>query len=161
MMDISALPDSSRLWVLPFSKDVEANSKIIVGVESFLEKWRAHGAQMTAGAQLIDSRILIVAADEDGAKATGCSIDTLNREISALCQDEGVEILTGATILYRGGAGWQLSLRQEFQKLIDAGQVSADTDVVDMTVTNLGDFRLRGVVKKLAESWHAKVYTLV
>jgi hypothetical protein len=162
-IDFTGLPDDARLWVFAAAHPLkeEQKSRLLSDVDSFLERWNAHGHPVVGARALRDDRFLLMAADERATGVSGCSIDTLFRVFKQL------EIATGATLLdsslvhYRDRHGRVLSTsRGEFRELARKGEVNAETIVFDNTVATVGDMRTGKWERPAGESWHARAFGL-
>ncbi len=151
-------PDSSRLWVFPLNKSLSDAMSFRQSVEQFVSGWKAHGTPLKAKVEIIDDQIVLIAADESTANASGCSIDSLTREITKLSSEQGLNPLSGSEVIFKQDGNWKAVSRAQFQKLISSGAVDSSTLVADATLTSVGDFRVKGVVKACAQSWHAKAF---
>jgi hypothetical protein len=100
-------------------------------------------------------RFLTIAVDQNQAGASGCSIDGLFRALKSLEERLGARIITSGLIFFRGKDGEIRSVtRDEFGDLGATGEVDADTEVFDLSVTTLGEWRSR-FSSRAADSWHS------
>lgn len=150
----------SRCWVFGSSEPLPSGN---AGWESrlaaFMERWQAHGAPVAGVYGTVQGRFLVIAETPDGATPAGCSIDTMKGEIIALEKLLGTRLQDGARLYFRGPEGTvETATRHEFKALVQAGGITPDTEVFDLTVTTLGDLRPGVFSKPLKESWHLKLY---
>ena len=151
------LPDTARVWVYGVDTDIDANSQsaLLNEVDAYLRDWTAHGVPLSAARDWRDNRFLTIAVDQEQAGASGCSIDGLFRALKGLEQKLGAGIITSGLIFFRGRDGAIRSVsRDEFTELGAAGEVAADTEVFDLSVVTLGEWRAR-FTSRAADSWHA------
>jgi hypothetical protein len=153
------LPDNARVWVFGSPKPLSENesTQLLARVDEFLADWKAHGEPLTAGRNLSEDRFLTIAADQNSAHASGCSIDGLFRSLKELENQMGTSLLDRSLVYFTDGSGIQAVHRDEFTSLAGAGKVNADTTVIDPTVTTLGEWRAR-FYSKAANSWHAGLF---
>jgi hypothetical protein len=124
-----------------------------------MERWQAHGASVAGLYGTVHGRFLVIAETPDGATPTGCSIDSMKGEIGALEELLGTRLQDGARLYYRGSDGTvETATRPEFKALVQAGRITPDTEVFDLTLTKLGDLRQGVFSKPLKDSWHLKLY---
>ena len=77
IVDFQTLPQTARIWIYQcnrsFSKEeiLEISKKL----QTFLEGWTAHGADLKAAFEFKYKRFIIIGLDQEKQKATGCSID--------------------------------------------------------------------------------------
>ncbi len=153
------LPDSSRVWVYgsePALNETNTN-EVLAEVDRFLEGWRAHGIPLYSARDWADDRFLTIAVDQEKEGASGCSIDGLFRTLKSLEASIGGQLVTSGLVYYRGqdGAIHAVS-RDKFTELSRQGAIDADTEVFDLSVTNLGEWRAR-FTSRAADSWHASL----
>jgi len=155
---LSAFPDEARVWVFGASERPaqEAVARLRDSMARFLERWTAHRAELRAGFDWLDDRFLVVAVDETGAGASGCSIDALTDQIRRLEDDAGVTLIDAAPVWYRDDDGEiRRVARDEFRHLAAGGEVGPRTRVFDLTIDRLGTLRTGTWETEAGRSWHA------
>jgi|SRR5687768_1603899 len=155
--DFASLPDSSRVWVYGSDRSLDktAADKLLTVTDSFLSDWKAHGVPLTSARDLTDDRFLTVAVDQSREGASGCSIDALFRTLKGLESELGVCVVTSGLVYFRARDGEIRAVtREEFSDLSSKGEVNGDTEVFDLSVTSLGEWRGR-FRSSAANSWHA------
>jgi len=157
IVDFKGLPDSARTWV--YGADGELNSgaeaQMLEEVDRFLAGWRAHGAPLYSARQWDEGRFLTIAVDTTQENASGCSIDVLYRTLKSLEPTLGARIVTSGLVYYRGRDGEIHSVtRDEFSDLSSRNEVNGGTEVFDLSVTTLGEWRAR-FKSHAVDSWHA------
>jgi hypothetical protein len=153
-MDISQLPDESRIWMFGISPalDPQKSTHLLRAVDGFLDQWTAHGAPIVSARQLVHGSFLIVAVDRQ-SETSGCSIDRMFGLLQQLEGQLGVSILDPNRVFYRAGDGSvQAISRAQFRALADA-----HTIVFDTLAERLGDLRSGRWERPTAESWHAQL----
>ncbi|MFW6039914.1 MAG: hypothetical protein ACOC9N_02425 [Gemmatimonadota bacterium] len=155
---LDALPGDARAWCFGASEPLpdDVIGELRAAMESFIERWTAHRAELHAGFDWLHDRFLIVAVDESRVGASGCSIDALTAEIRRLEGVAGVALLDAAPVWYRdaGGEIRRVS-RDEFRRLAADGRVGPDTVVFDLTADRLEAVRTGGWEVEAGRSWHA------
>ncbi len=152
------LPDSARVWVYGSSRDLDGSQakRLLSSVDDFLATWKAHGVPLTAAREW-DGRFLTIAVDQRQEGASGCSIDGLFRTLKALETEIGAELVSSGRVYLRDRAGEIRGVtRDEFGELGAAGEIGPDTEVFDLSVTSLGEWRAR-FRSRAADSWHASL----
>ena len=116
----SELPDTSRFWCFVADRPWTADEEVVLrtGLDALCEAWAAHGAPVYAGYQLVEQRILALAADEARTAASGCSIDSRMAALRALGDQLGIDWLGRMHVYVDRGQGW------ERLKLAEARQAS-------------------------------------
>ncbi|MDH3732733.1 MAG: hypothetical protein OEU54_04330 [Gemmatimonadota bacterium] len=159
-MTISALPDSSRIWVFGATEPLTEAQRTALdaNLTGFVRTWAAHGSQLLAAHAIVDGSFLVVAVDESQQGASGCSIDVMVRHLAELERALDFVVLDGARIWYRTGAGDIVSCeRSEFQTRSEQGEIDAATRVFDPTIQTLGALRTGAFERRAGDSWHARL----
>jgi len=154
-----SLPDSSRVWVYGSEPALnEQNAReMLVEVDRFLLGWKAHGIPLHSARDWSENRFLAIAVDQEQEGASGCSIDTLFRTLKALEATVGGQLVTTGLVYYRGRDGKIRAVsRDQFTELSEAGEINDDTEVFDLSVIQLGEWRAR-FKSRAADSWHASL----
>jgi hypothetical protein len=155
--DFEKLPDNSRVWVYGADKSIDGANAIALleEVDNYLTDWKAHGMPLTAGRDWRENRFLTIAVDQNQAGASGCSIDGLFRALKSLEQKVGAGIVTSGLIFYRDKQREiQAVSRDDFSEAAARGEVDANTQVFDLSVTTLGEWRAR-FSSRAGDSWHS------
>ncbi|HEX9493808.1 MAG TPA: hypothetical protein VGA33_11135 [Thermoanaerobaculia bacterium] len=150
-IDISQLPDQSRIWIFGISPalDERKSSRMLAAVDRFLDSWSAHGQQIVSARDLIDGSFLVIAVDQR-SETSGCSIDRMFGLLQQLERELAISILDpNRVFLIAERRGISAMTRAEFRT---AGGL--DTVVFDTLVERLSDVR-SGIWKRpAATSWH-------
>lgn len=150
-MDISQLPDDSRIWIFGISPalDETRSAEVLRRVDEFLAGWAAHGSPIVSGRDILLGSFLVIAVDRR-SETSGCSIDRMFGLLQALERELGVAILDPDRIFYRDGhSNVHAMSRAHFR---DSGD--PHTIVFDILAERLGDVR-RGTWERAAkDSWH-------
>jgi len=155
-VDFETLPDSARVWVYGADKPLDAQSEktLLSAVDEFLGRWAAHGSPLHSARRWDDGRFLTIAVDSTREGASGCSIDGLYRTLKSL--PIGANIVTSGLVYYRDKNGIQAVTRDEFSNRAAKGEITGDTEVFDLSVTNLNEWKSR-FRSRAADSWHASL----
>lgn len=155
--DFSQLPDSARVWVYGADKPLDSRSTelLLEETDRFLRGWKAHGIDLHSARDWSEGRFLTIAVDQEREGASGCSIDTLFRTLKGLERQLGANLVTSGLVYFRARDGEIRAVtRDEFADLAGKGEIDGKTEVFDLSVTTLGEWRAR--FRSLAEdSWHA------
>lgn len=163
--DLLALARDPRLadspcWVFGSSEPLAGPDAVVTArLADFMERWQSHGAPVAGLYGIVHSRFLVIVQSPDGARATGCSIDSMKGEIAALEGMLGARLQDGGRIYWRSAGGQvESSTRPEFKALVREGRITPDTEVFDITLTRFGDLRPGSFSKPVRDSWHMKLY---
>lgn len=159
MMGLQELPDNSRLWIYQSNRllsDTEVE-EIQSEIDQFVNSWEAHGTRLNAAGSVINSCFIVLAVDESGQVATGCSIDKSVALVKSLQEKFNIDLMDRLNISYVNEAGEIVFAKMaEFQQLVKAGQVNGETIVFNNMVQNLGEFATSWKVPA-AQSWHSNL----
>ena len=120
---IETLPPHSRLWIYQSNKLFTAEQKQILSetLRSFTETWTAHGAPMKASFQLPYDHFIVLAADEQTASASGCSIDDSVRTIKMIGNDLGLDFFDRKNVAFLRNNTIELIALSDLKKEAAAG----------------------------------------
>jgi hypothetical protein len=159
IVQFDSLPDDARVWVYGADHEMsrDAERTMLDEVDSFLRQWAAHGNPLYCSRHWDEGRFLTIAVDSSREGASGCSIDGLYRALKRLEPFIGASIVTSGLVYYRNHAGKICAVpRDEFSELAEYHKVDGNTEVFDLSVTSLGEWRSR--FKSAAkDSWHASL----
>ena len=158
------LPGSSKTLVFTASSFLSkpAAESFILRLSTFIRAWKSHGSGLSAASTLIANRVLIVAIDESGVSASGCSLDSLTHFLKA--EAPSTDWFNRTHVLHRPHSNlpvslndnWSVTAMAEFHALMKSEQLVEGAEVINTTVMTLASARL-SLVEKASESWHAKM----
>lgn len=157
IVDFNSLPESSRVWVYGSKDELssDAEKAMLSEVDDFLTQWAAHGNALYSARQWDDGRFLTIAVDSTREGASGCSIDGLYRALKRMEPAIGTSIVTSGLVYYKDSSGEIRAVpRDEFSELARSHKVNGDTEVFDLSVTSLGEWKGR-FRSRAKDSWHA------
>ena len=157
--NFDTLPDSARIWVYGSEPALSAaNAKdMLEEVDRFLHGWKAHGVPLHSGRNWADDRFLTIGVDQDQEGASGCSIDGLFRTLKGLEASVGGQLVTTGLVYFRARDGEIRAVtRDEFTRLSAAGEIDGNTEVFDLSVTTLAEWKAR-FRSRAADSWHGSL----
>src|SRR5215212_6988031 len=158
IVDFDSLPDSARIWVYGADKsiDPENEKQLLDTVDDFLRRWAAHGSPLHSARRWDEGRFLTIGVDSTREGASGCSIDGLYRALKSIESSIGAHIVTSGLVYYRGKDGVNAVTREEFSDRAAKGEINSDTEVFDLSVTSLNEWKSR-FKSRAADSWHASL----
>jgi hypothetical protein len=159
ILKFEELPDSAQIWVYGTDRELgsEAERRLLSAVDEFLAQWKAHDVPLHVARRWDEGRFLTIAVDKEREGASGCSIDGLYRSLKALESTLGANIVTSGLVYFRGrGGDIRAVTREEFSELAAKGEISGDTEVFDLSVATLGEWKVR-FRSRAASSWHASL----
>lgn len=151
---LSDLPGHARLWVYKAPRDLgQAEQKLVrERGAAFTSGWAAHGAPLDATVDVLHDRFVVIAVDEEQAKASGCSIDKSVGFIKQLEHDLNLMLTDRMFVVYEQEGRTASARLQQLPQLIAEGTITPDTIVFDDLVSTVGDLRNRFRVP-LRASW--------
>lgn len=155
-VDFNSLPDTARVWVYGADRELDddGQEKLLKTVDSFLDQWAAHGTPLSSSRDWREGRFLTVAVDQERAGASGCSIDVLFRNLKSLEDALGAKLVPSGLVYYRASDGHVRAVtRDEFSEAAARGEIDKDTEVFDLSVTSLAEWKGR-FKSRAADSWH-------
>ncbi len=157
---LSQLPHQSRLWIFASEKPLprEHVNDFESRLTAIVDAWRAHGKALAAATEVRYDQFVFVAADENIEAPSGCSIDSLTKEIATLGNEHGVNFLSATKVFYREGTAIRSTDRMSFKALIESGEATADTIVFNNTLTRLSELRDGQWEVPMRSSWHALAF---
>ncbi|MFQ5448678.1 MAG: hypothetical protein ACE5FF_17255 [Saprospiraceae bacterium] len=153
-----SLPDSTRIWVYQSNRTFSGEEipALKTLLTRFTEGWASHSQQLSAFADVLFDRFIILMADESMAGASGCSIDASVRFLQQLEKHYGVELFDRMTFAWLDDGEVKTAAREEFARLYAKGAIDDETQVFDNLVKTKGDFE-KGWLKPLGKSWHKRM----
>lgn len=155
------LPNDARLWIFGAMQPVVGSDarRFLEIVDSFVDRWAAHGHPVIGGRDWRHDHFLLVAADERATGVSGCSIDSLFHALKAAESELGITVLDSSAVWFRDSGGHvQAATRAEFREMAAAGEVSDETTVFDNTVATVGQLRDGSWERPMSESWHGRAF---
>ncbi len=142
---IADLPDHARVWVYKTARDLSHAEQNLVRDRgaTFTSSWAAHGAPLDAAVEVLHDRFVVVAVDEEQAKASGCSIDKSVGFIKQLEYDLNLMLTDRMIVVYEAKGGITSCRLQDLPELLKDGTLTADTIVFDDLVPTVGELRTR------------------
>ncbi len=149
----------NKLWIFQANRvltqtEENAISQLLV---DFLQSWNSHGADLKSEFQILDHKFIIINVDEDQAKTTGCSIDSLNQCVRQIDAEYHLDLLNRLLISYEVEKGEIATLSiSEFKEKVKSSQLSPDTTVYNLSVSTDIEFKEK-FKQPLKNSW-ARIY---
>ncbi len=153
---------SRRLWIYCSSISLEPHiNGIRTTLEGFMNSWKNEKNPLVQGDfQILHNHFLLVFADETAASLSGCSIDSLQRQILKLGQGLGVDFLNRQVYFESQDGVIQNASRLEFRELAKKGEVNGESWVFDTALTQEKDYLEKGFRLQAKDSWHSRLLGL-
>jgi hypothetical protein len=159
MKTIHDLPGHARVWIYQANRFLnESESKQIdEAIQAFIDRWSSHGQQMDASAAIMNDRLVVIAADEAQAAASGCGIDKSVQWMKELGSLMGIDFFQRTQVLFYENEELKEAPLHQFWAMRKAGLVGDDTLIFDNTVKNLAELRSSWKVP-FSRSWHSEMW---
>lgn len=159
MKQLSELSDDSKVWIYQADRVLNNSevSAISKELENFLADWSAHGAALEAGGEVLHSRFVVIAVDEEKALASGCSIDKSVHFMKLIGEKYQVDFFNRMLTVYEENGELLACQLHEFWARRKAGLINDATVVFDNLVKNLGEYK-RAWKTTFEKSWHAEMW---
>jgi hypothetical protein len=159
MLTFAQMPAHARVWIYQADrelKDVEIQ-EIRRKSAMFLMEWSSHGNLMLATVEVLHNRFIVVAADEDAARASGCGIDKSVRFIQQLEKDYGLNLFDRMLVAYRDAETKIHTVKlQVFEQMMEKGELNGETIVFNNLVSTKEEMEAKWEVP-VKKSWHARM----
>ncbi|CAL66608.1 hypothetical protein [Christiangramia forsetii] len=157
LVTFESLADSSRVWIYQANRSFteEEIQEISKKLDTFIEKWTAHGANLKASYEIKYKRFITIALDQQLNAASGCSIDASVQFIQQLERDYNVDLLDKMNVSYKQGEFIAYKSLTDFRKMAKEKAVSPSTIVFNNLVNNKAEY-LSDWEVPASESWHKR-----
>lgn len=159
MVTFAQMPAHSRVWIYQSDreiKDIEID-EIRRKAAMFLMEWSSHGNLMLATIDVVHNRFIVVCADEEEARASGCGIDKSVRFLQQLEKDYGLNLFDRMLVAYRDTDSRIKTVKlQVFEQMMENGELNGETIVFNNLVGTKEEMLAKWEVP-VKQSWHARM----
>jgi hypothetical protein len=143
LVEFNQLPDHARFWMFTSNRFLTQEEIVSLNNELslFIQKWTAHKQDLNASFSLIDDAILVVGVDESQTGASGCSIDSMTKEITRLAQQMNIDWLNRFSIIIKSSEGNSAINANELKQLFSEGKINEHTLVSNSLLSNFGEVK--------------------
>lgn len=122
----------------PVSEPVAASLR--TAFEAFQGQWKSHGTPVSGMIQLHHNQFVVVQANNDEGRPSGCSIDSLRRGVTAILAQQQLAWADGCEIFYRQPNGSiAIAHFHQIPALVENGSLGPDSIVFDHTLGDSDD----------------------
>ena len=159
IVEFSSLPQTARIWIYQCNRSftLDEIQEISNKLQTFLEGWTAHGADLKAAFEIRYKRFIVIGLDQNQQLASGCSIDASVHFIQQLETAFKVDLLDKLNVSYKQGNYIVYKPLKEFKKMVKDKAVSKNTIVFNHLVQTKAEY-LDFWEVPAAESWHARFF---
>jgi hypothetical protein len=158
-LPFNQLPENSRVWIYQADRKLldEEQDLIRQKMLRFCEGWNTHGNGMPSSFSFFDGQILVLAVDESGLGASGCSIDSSVRVLREIESLTGVNLTDQGKITVKSPTGIvkvlpALGLKSKVQ----SGELTREQEVINPLIQTKSD--LQQLWQPVGESWLNKYF---
>ena len=158
------LPDSADCWLYAADRLLaEDEVTLLESLFSRFERdWSSHGRRVQGACRVIENRIVVVAAHIEQGDISGCGIDKSLHLLQEVAESRSFNWASALNIVFEGRDNLiHIVPRSGFKELAADMKIGMDTRVVDLSIRNLGALREHGVLRPVAQSWHARLMPAV
>lgn len=159
-----SLPDHADCWLYASDRLLDSEEIALLNglFASFERDWSSHGRKVIGACEVIDGRVVVVAAHVLQGDISGCGIDKSLHLLQEVAASRGFSWVSALNIVYRDANGvLQADSRKVFREAAAAGLVTDETAVVDLSIRTLGALRSGGLERRAGDSWHAALLPAV
>ena len=100
-----------RVWVFVAERKLSETESAWAQEQllAFTATWQTHGQAMNATGFVFENAALVLVANEEGVKASGCSMDKINHRIKALSEELGINLFNRMNTLVLEHEQWHLA----------------------------------------------------
>lgn len=162
VVQIDDMPGSTRIWIYGCERALSDDEvgQLNEHMTRFLAEWTAHKRELRTAWQLKHHQFIVLVVDESMMAASGCSVDSMVRNLRIFQERIGAEIVnTASRVFYRDETGKvQCVDRPVFRTLAEEGKVDAGTIVFNNTLLKLEELRAGKWEVPMSQSWHIDVF---
>lgn len=147
---------AGKVWIYLSDKELsdEMRTSISLDCDTFLKEWNAHGNMLTASAEILYNRFIVIKVDESGYAASGCSIDKQVQFIKVLEQKYNINLLNRLLVAYKEGDIITVKPANEVKRMLKDGTLSLDTIYFDAAIVDAQQFATSFEIP-IGKSWLA------
>jgi len=151
--------DSAKVWVYQSSREFTQGEldELNISLTGFVAGWQAHGADLTAGFQLLERRFIVFLVDESTAAASGCSIDSSVGIIRSVEEKYKVNMTDKGQVAFWSDDKIEVIAFKQIKPTIESGIISKDTLIFNNSVATLKEFNENWQIEA-GDSWMKRYF---
>lgn len=148
------LPDNSKVWIYQSSRKFTSAEAEAIGqkIKQFLTGWNAHKVEVSGDGKLLHNYFIVLMADESMVGVSGCSVDSSVHFVKSLGNEYNTNFFDRWNLAYIKDNEVVNCHREEFERLLDLGEINDDTTVFNNLLHTKGDFNTKWLVP-YKDSW--------
>lgn len=154
---IDELSSGSRIWIYQADRQLSEDEIKVISEAStnFCSGWKAHNQTLSASFTIKYDRFVIIAVDEEAAKASGCSIDSSVHFITQLGNQLSIDFLNRSQIAFLIGNEVKIYPLVTIKEKIAEGEVKADDLIFNNNILYKNELNTSWLVP-VKQSWAKK-----
>ena len=118
LFDYSNIPDSSRVWIFQTDRKFTNIEKEIIStkITNFISSWETHNRAVYSSFKLFDC-FLCIFVDESNYVTSGCSIDSLIKEVKLISLELKLDFFNRQNIVYNDNGKEAIISIEKFKHL--------------------------------------------
>ena len=100
-------PEDARLWVFVGDRKMSATeiSWLNESLTKFVSSWQTHGKSLDADGFVLGEAAIVIVANENAVKASGCSMDKINHFVKDVSSQLSIDFFNRMNVLLPDLAG--------------------------------------------------------
>lgn len=136
-IEFKDMPEDSRVWIYQAARQFSEQEKELINskLSAFCDGWNTHGNRMPTSFQILDDQILVLAVDESGLGASGCSIDSSVRTLRELENEIENNITDQGKVTFKSNSGEiNVASALGIKSKVTSGEIDSQTLVINPQV---------------------------
>lgn len=132
------MPDDARVWIYQADRklaNAEVESIDNAGTK-FFEDWAAHGAPLKSSFKIFHNQFLVICADENFNKASGCSIDSSVGFVKQIEQQFNINFFDRTKVAFIFNEEVYLESLSNLKTSVAEGKIRESTPTFNNLVSN-------------------------
>jgi len=136
--DFDKMSAHSRVWIYQADRNLSAKEENMAAyfLKNAIQNWTAHGVTLLASAQILESRFIIIALDENENIASGCSIDSSTHWVKELGSNLGIDFFDRSLAYVEGKEIKSIPIFSAKAAILE-GKIQSNSTVFNNSVTTL------------------------
>ncbi len=129
-------------WIYSLSETLTSDheASLVPALAEIARNWKSHGSPIAGVIQLKYSRFVIVQADPETGRPSGCSIDGLKHKVEELLTSRQISWFDASQIFYLDASGnLAFTHFKHIASMLTQGDLTEDTLVFDHTLSQSDD----------------------
>ena len=154
-VDFQQMPSQARVWIYQANRKMDGQELELAKqkLERFCAQWNTHGTQMPTSFEVRYDQVVILAVDESGLGASGCSIDSSVRTLRELEEALQIDLLDqGKLSFFKSDNQLEVLPFSRIKSQVGNGTIQSDTLILNPTVLRKSDLESNWLIKA-KDSW--------